>query len=347
MPKKNGSKSLDLALQGGGSHGAFTWGVLDRLLEEEDIEIKAISGTSAGAMNAAVLVDGYVHGDRAGAKAALEKFWRTVSEKATLFSPSFGANLDQMMPGWGMQQMQHWASMMTQMFSPYELNPLNINPLREVLSEVLDCSRVNSCSTIRLFITATHVASGQARVFTCEDITHDVLLASACIPLLFHAVSIEGEDYWDGGYMGNPSIWPLIYHTDAQDVLLVQINPVLRRETPTNAAEIMSRLNEITFNASLISELRAIQFVKKLIHQGRLRDDEYKNMRMHHLAMPSIEAGLNASSKTRGDYAFFSVLRDLGRGCAEDWIKRHKKDLGVRSTMQVEKFFLTPQPASS
>jgi NTE family protein len=207
---------------------------------------------------------------------------------------------------------------------------------------VLHCDEVNRCSTIKLFVTATHVASGQARVFTCEEITPDVLLASACIPLLFQAVTIDGEDYWDGGYMGNPTIWPLIYHTDAHDVVLVQINPVKRAQTPTNAADIMNRLNEITFNASLIAELRAIQFVKKLIKSGRLKDDEYKNMRMHHIAMPGIEEGITAESKMRSDWAFFKQLHAMGRQTAEHWLQAHKKDLGVRASLNVEKFFLHP-----
>lgn len=342
MSKKSARKTLDLALQGGGSHGAFTWGVLDRLLEEESIDIKAISGTSAGAMNAAMLVHGYVKNGREGAKESLASFWHAVSDASTLFNPSFESNLSNSMPVWGMNQANHWLNMVSHMFSPYELNPLNINPLRDVLAKVLDCEEVNRCSVIKLFVTATHVKTGQARVFTCEEITPDVLLASACIPLLFQAIAIDGEDYWDGGYMGNPTIWPLIYHTDASDVLLVQINPVMRDQTPKNAPEIMNRLNEITFNASLIAELRAIQFVKKLIAQGRLKDDEYKNMRMHHIAMPGVEAGISAGSKMRSDLQFFKMLHALGRDSADAWLAHHAKDLGVKSTLDVEKFFLKP-----
>lgn len=335
-------KTLDIALQGGGAHGAFTWGVLDRLLEEEDIDIKAISGTSAGAMNAAMLVDGHVRGGRDEAKRMLAEFWREVSRASTLYNPSFEWPFADMLPGWkiGTSAANGWFDALTRTFSPYELNPLNINPLRDVLAKLLHCTELNEEGSIKLFVTATQVSTGQARVFTCGEITIDVLLASACIPFLFQAVDIDGEDYWDGGYMGNPSIWPLIYNTDASDVLLVQINPLKREETPKTAMDIINRLNEITFNASLVAELRAIQFVKKLIAAGRLTDDEYKNVRMHHIAMPGIEEGISADSKTSGDWHFFQQLHGIGRLSAEHWLAKHKKDIGVKASLDVDKMFL-------
>jgi NTE family protein len=333
---------INLALQGGGSHGAYTWGVLDRLLEEEDIEINAISGTSAGAMNAVVLVGGYGKGGRAGAKKKLEQFWSRVSELGYFLNPVRQTELEHFTDGWNIDNspLYQWSEMMTRMFSPYQLNPYNLNPMRNLLSEIVDWDQIENGNKIGLFVTATAVNSGQARVFRCHEVTEDVLLASACIPFFSQAVEIEGEPYWDGGYTGNPSIWPLIYNTDVKDVLLVQINPITREGTPKSAHEIINRLNEISFNASLIGELRAINFVSKLVQKNHLDEAEYKDMRMHIIPAPDASLGLNASSKSNTDMKFLTFLRDAGRKSAEAWLKANKADIGVKATVNIDNMFL-------
>lgn len=333
--------TLNLALQGGGAHGAFTWGVLDRLLEEEDIDICAISGTSAGAMNAAVLLDGFVEGGRARAKEQLGEFWMEISRLGAIFNPAPPTPFQGYMPaGFGLDWLAGFnpLDMITRTFSPYELNPLNINPLRQVLENVLEVKNLQS--HIKLFVSATNVETGQSRLFKGNEITIDVLLASACLPFVFQAVEIDGVPYWDGGYMGNPAIWPLIYKSDCNDVLLVQLNPIVRPGVPKHAIDIINRLNEITFNSGLVSEMRAIQFVKKLIHEGRLDEHEYHDMRMHLVAPPDELHNMNASSKMNTDWHFFEMLRNSGRASMDSWLKKHKKDLGKHSTMDIEEHFL-------
>ena len=340
-PAKAPKLRLNLALQGGGAHGAFTWGVLDRLLEEEDIDICAMSGTSAGAMNAAVLLDGYVEGGRDRAKAQLEEFWRQISEVGAVFNAAPSMPFQGYMPtGFGMDWLAGFnpMDMLSRTFSPYDLNPLNINPLRDVLNSVLEVKNLHN--HIKLFVTATNVETGQARVFKDNEITIDVLLASACLPQMFQAVEIDGVPYWDGGYMGNPGIWPLIYKSDCDDVLLVQLNPIVRPGTPKHAMDIINRLNEISFNSSLIAEMRAIHFVQKLIHEGRLDTHEYHDMHIHLVSPPDGLHDMNASSKMNTDWHFFRELRDAGRAEMEAWLKKHKKDLGRRSTIDIEEHFL-------
>jgi NTE family protein len=335
------TKKVNLALQGGGAHGAYTWGVLDRLLEIEEIEIDGISGTSAGALNAAMLVNGYATGGREGAKACLEKFWSRISEAAA-FSPLRQSPFERMFSGWNldMSPMYHWFDFLSRTFSPYELNPLNINPMRVIVEDMLDLPVIHAHGKIKLFITATHVTSGQARVFSCNDVTADVLMASACIPFLFQAVEIEGEPYWDGGYMGNHAIWPLIYNCKSEDVILVQINPISDMATPNTASEIINRLNEITFNSSLIAEMRAIDFVARLLDQGKLDPKKYKSMRMHLIYSPEQMHNLNASSKMNANWDFFQYLRDLGRADAEEFINAKWNDVGVKSTLNIGEKFL-------
>lgn len=335
------AKKINLALQGGGAHGAYTWGVLDRLLEEKDVVIEGISGTSAGAMNAAMLINGYMKNGRDGAKECLEKFWQRISE-AGLFSPLRKTALERAFTGWNMDlsPTYHWVDLMSRIFSPYELNPFDINPIRIVLEEMLDTETLQACSTIKLFITATHVASGQARVFRCHEITPEVLLASSCIPFMFQAVEIDGQNYWDGGYTGNPAIWPLIYHCDSEDVVLVQINPIHDDELPRSANEIINRLNEISFNTSLIAEMRAIDFVSRLLHNGSLDPKRYKDMRIHNIYSSDHMHHLNASSKMNADWDFFLFLKDIGRKTAEQWLKTDWKDVGKKSTVDIREKFL-------
>jgi len=339
---KKPRKQLNLALQGGGAHGAYTWGILDRLLDEEDIDIAGISGTSAGAMNAAILVDGFTKGGRAQAKAALHAFWQEVSQYSSVFSPIRQNPLEHLQHGWNLDMSAAYGmyDMLSRMFSPYELNPLNINPLKNVLERVLDVKNLQACSIIQLFVTATEVATGQPRVFKCEDITVDALVASACIPFLFQAVEIDEQAYWDGGYVGNPSIWPLIYNTKCNDIMLVQINPVTRAGTPKRAVDIINRLNEISFNTSLISEMRAIHFVSKLIERGDLDSKRYKRLNMHMIEAPAEMHELTASSKLNADWDFFLFLHGLGAEAMDNWLKAHKKSIGHATSFDVESIFL-------
>lgn len=336
-------KKLNLALQGGGAHGAFTWGVLDRLLEEEDIELAAISGTSAGAMNAAVLADGLVENGRQGAKDELANFWSEMSGASKLLEPWLMTPMGAVGQWFGANANPFYTFLdtLTRTFSPYELNPFNINPLRDVLARRLDFERMRACESLQLFVTATNVETGQPRVFKREEITLDVLLASGCLPFLYQAVEIDGVPYWDGGYVGNPSLWPLFYNSPSSDVLLVQINPVMRKGTPMRALDIINRQNEISFNYSLIAEMRAVNFVRGLIEQGKLDERHYRHMNMHMITPPEGTHELTADSKLNTSWEFFKFLHQLGRDETERWLKANKSMIGVDSTLDIAKTFLT------
>ena len=327
------TKTINLALQGGGSHGAYSWGVIERFLDEEDIEIEAVSGTSAGAMNAAMLVNGYAAGGREGAKKLLEQFWRRISDAAA-FGPMQKTPIERMFTGWNMDSSvgYQWLDMMSRVFSPYDVNPFNLNPLKDTLEDLLDFAHFQQ-SKIKLFVTATHVSSGQAHVFSGNEVTPEV-------PLMFQAVAVKGEYYWDGGYMGNPAIWPLIYHSHSEDVVLVQINPIHNEQIPKSAPEIINRLNEITFNSSLIAEMRAIDFVSRLLQSGTLPKGSYKDMHMHLIYSREEIADLNASSKLNADWSFFKYLRKIGYDAADQWIIENKKHIGMRSTIDIRDKFL-------
>ena len=338
--------TLNLALQGGGSHGAYTWGILDRLLEEKDLNIHAISGTSAGAMNAVVLADGFRRGGADMAKERLHDFWARIGQASVFFNPNNETEFERLADGWNIDRSlgYQWFEALTRMFSPYQLNPFNINPLRDLLTEMIDWDCINSGGEIALFVTATSVTTGRARIFLSHEITEDVLMASACLPFLYQSVMVDGEPYWDGGYMGNPSMWPLIYNTPVRDILLVQINPLVREGTPKTANEIINRMNEITFNSSLISEMRSINFVAKLVDEKRLVDDRYKKMHMHMISAPDATYGLNASSKVNTDWRFLQFLHDIGRKKADAWLKDHKADVGHRGTLNIAEVFLGEAP---
>ena len=326
---------IDLALQGGGSHGAFTWGVLDRLLEEPRFHIAAISGTSAGAMNAAILASGWADGGAKGARAALEKYWRAVS-RAAAFSPLQRSPLDRLTGRWSLDTSPAYVAMdlMTRLLSPYDLNPLAFNPLRTILSESIDFERLAN-SPIKLFVTATRVRTGRGRIFRNGEITADVLLASACLPTMFRAVEIDGEAYWDGGYAGNPTITPLIRESDAHDTLLVQINPTERSEIPRSAAEILNRVNEISFNSPLAKELRMIALLRQVADPGHGEGERWAQMRTHRIKSDML-AEFGASSKLNAEWAFVGTLRDEGRRAASEFLAVHGKDVGKRSTADLD-----------
>jgi NTE family protein len=315
-------KCINLALQGGSAHGAFTWGVLDRLIEEPRIEVEGVSATSAGAMNATVMAYGLTTGGRKGAREALEEFWLGVAR----VSAPLGA-------------LQLFETV-SRFLSPYQVNPFNYNPLRQLIRGVVDFERLRQGSAIKLFISATNVRTGKIKIFTDKEITPDCVLASACLPFLYQAVEVDGEYYWDGGYIGNPALFPLIYLCASRDVLIVHVNPIERPDKPTSANEIMNRVNEISFNSSLMREMRAIAFVTKLIDDGKLSPRDTKRVLIHSVCADEVMRGLSVASKLNADGRFLKQLRALGRERAQEWIDRHFDDLGSRSTVDIGAAYL-------
>ena len=338
--KSNGNRNgppilVDLALQGGGAHGAFTWGVLDRLLEESRLQIEGISGTSAGAMNAAVLISGQSVGGTEGAKAALEQFWRRVSD-AALLSPFRRTPLDIMLGRWTLDTSPMFLTLdlMARIFSPYDLNPHGANPLRDILANCIDFRRVAK-APVKLFVTATNVHTGRGHIFRNAELTPEVLLASACLPTLFQAIEIDGEAYWDGGYAGNPTITPLIRECASSDTILVQVNPVERPGTPRSARDIVNRINEVSFNATLLKELRMMAVLRQASDPGTNEGARWAGMRIHRISSSTMTE-LGYSSKLNAEWEFFCMLRNEGRRSAEAFLVAHSADLGVRSTLDLD-----------
>jgi NTE family protein len=324
---------IDLALQGGGSHGAFTWGVLDRLLEEPWMRVEAISGTSAGAMNAAVFAHGMASGGREAAREALSAFWRRVSRAAT-FSPFQRSPIDRLTGNWSLDNSPGFVAMdlMARLVSPYAIGGAG-NPLRDILADLIDFERLAS-GPVKLFITATNVRTGRGRVFRSHEVTPEVLLASACLPTMFQAVEIDGEPYWDGGFSGNPTLTPLIRECRSQDTFLVQINPVERRELPRSARDIASRMNEVSFNAVLLKELRMIAVLQQVVDAGSGEGARWAKMRIHRIH-GAVMTELGDSSKLNAEWSFLCMLRDAGRAAAEAFGRAHRGDIGVRSTFDL------------
>lgn len=338
-------KRINLALQGGGSHGALTWGVLDRLLEDERLEIAEISGTSAGAMNAVVLADGLERGGRAGGRAALEGFWRAIS-RAALFSPMQRSPLDRMLGRWSLDFSPGYlfAEGMSRVFSPYQLNPMGLNPLRDVLERQVDFGRVNRCRKVAVHVTATHVRTGRARLFSRGAVSLDAVMASACLPQLYPAVEIDGEEYWDGGFSANPALAPLVNSAASPDIVIVQINPIVRHAAPHSAREIINRVNEISFNTSLIKELRAIAMMQRLAAEKGVDLGAAGQTYLHLIHTDTEVQDLAASSKLNAEWAYLQKLFARGRGWAEAWIDAHFDAIGESSTFDLEAFFDDPAP---
>ena len=333
-------KRFNLALQGGGSHGAFTWGVLDRILEDDGLEIDSISGASAGAMNAVVVAHGMTTGGRAEARARLREFWTRIGAAAKA-SPLQRGPLGKWLGDWSLDDspIYVWFDMMTRVASPYDLNPAGINPLRDIVSELVDFDAVRGCSEVGVHISATNVETGRVQVFDKEELTVEHVLASACLPTLFRAIEINGVPYWDGGYMGNPPLFPLFDHADSDDVIIVQINPMLRKGAPRKARDILNRLNEITFNASLMRELRAIDFVTRMLDAGRLDDTGYRRVLVHMIGDEMALSDFGASSKMNAEAAFLDVLFEKGREAADEWLTRNRRHLGRKSSVNLRQLF--------
>lgn len=334
-------KTITLALQGGGSHGAFTWGVLDRLLEDDRLEIEAVSATSAGAINGALMACGMAEGGRDGARALLGRFWWHLGDSFRT-GPLQPTPLDRVTTMWGLQYspLYQLGEALARLFSPYQLNPLEINPLRATLAALIDFELLKR-APMRLFVSATNVATGKVRIFMPEEVTADVVLASTCLPHLFPAVEIAGEHYWDGGYVANPAIYPLMRHAQSSEVVIVQVNPMGARELPTTADSILHRINEISFNSSVMREMHALAFITALYDRGWI--DRLAGIRKTHIHMihhEELMRDLHASSKFNAEPAFLDMLFAAGRDAAGEWLDTHYDAIGKTSTIDVSEVYL-------
>jgi NTE family protein len=331
-----GRKRINLALQGGGAHGAFSWGVLERLISDSRLFIDGLSGTSAGAMNAVVFTDGFVRGRQKGAIEALNNFWRRVSEGA-LVPMAMAKALAPLHTGWNMDDTLgfHVLDAVTRLFSPYQLNPLDLHPLRDILIEMVDFEGLRRRPDIKLFVAATNVRTGKLKVFRTPELKVEALLASACLPVMFRAVEVDGESYWDGGYLANPPISPLIHECISKDVVIIQINPMNRPEVPTMAREILNRINEISFNSSLVREMNGIATVSRLIEKDRADQGHFTSINFHHIHAEDAMSRLGSSSKFNADWEFLSYLRELGIETADRWLNENFDQIGVRSTLDM------------
>jgi NTE family protein len=332
-------KVVNLALQGGGTHGAFTWGVLDRLLDEERLAFEGITASSAGAVNAVVLADGFAAGGRKGAKKALRAFWRKLSQDAshTLFRPSL---IDRMSSRQGLDHSPGYVFMeaLAHFASPYQLNPFNYNPLKKLIEENVDFERVRQQDAIKLFLSATNVRTAKVKVFSGRELRSEHVLASTCLPLLLLAVEVDGEHYWDGGYAGNPAIFPLVYECETPDVVLVHLTPADRPDVPTSSPAIMNRMQEISFNTALIREMRSVAVRNRRVDEGIMPGG--KRTFVHLIEAEDIIREFTASSRLNADWKFLTKLFQDGRARADQWLAANFDRIGIESTVDLaEKYF--------
>ena len=349
MRKKSNVRMINLALQGGGAHGAFTWGILDFLLEDPRLAIEGLSGTSAGSVNAVVLAHGLERGGRDGAREALARWWTSVAELGTAISPVRRAPWEFLLTGWdpSFTASYHAFRALTQAFSPYQLNPGNVNPLRSLLDSQVDFAALRSCRAVKLFLSATRVRDGNIRVFHTHEVSADVVLASACLPQYFQAVEVGGEAFWDGGFTGNPALFPFFYECGSRDVVIAHVNPIVREGVPVLPDAIADRVNEVTFNSSLIAELRAIAFVQRLVAEGWLKVEKRSRLRyirMHAIRADRALAEFSEASKYELDLAFLTMLRDRGRETAAAWLDRTWPSIGRRSSIDIRREYLDGAP---
>lgn len=344
------TRRINLALQGGGAHGAFTWGVLDRLLDEDWLEIAAISGTSAGALNGAAYKAGFCKGGREGARETLNALWARVGRGGIDDLPlaRAGAPLDWMTAFFYPANV---AARMTeaflpispfdlasQVFSPYDWGPLWQNPLEPAV-RALELEHVQADKGPQLFVAATNVHSGKVRVFGGAEVTHQAILASACLPTFFKAVEIDGQSYWDGGYSANPALFPLYDQGLPDDVVIVSLNPLNRPQVPESSQEILNRINEISFNAALLRDLRAIAFVKRLIAEGSINEGAMKDVLVHFISDDKLMRTLSARTKVMPTPDLLEDLFVAGRKAAGRFLKYHADDLNERATVDLQKMF--------
>jgi NTE family protein len=335
------TKQLNLALQGGGAHGAFAWGALDRLLSDDRLEIEGISATSAGASNAIVLAQGMMEGGKEGARKAIEAFWNELSLVGQFLSPVKNMSVTNLLPENFNYDLSYSAfDFITRILSPYQFNVLDINPLRDILEKMIDFSAIQKFTGLKLFISATNVETGKIRVFKNNELTLETILASGCLPFLFKAIEINGEYFWDGGYMGNPAIFPIIYDCESMDVVIIHINPILREGCPTTVSDIMNRINEISFNSSLMREMRAIAFVTHLIDTKVVSPGQLKRIFIHSIRSDELMSDLGVSSKFASDKEFLYLLKKRGYEQADKWLSESFDKVGKDSSVDIKKEFL-------
>lgn len=338
-------KRISIAIQGGGAYGAYGWGVLERLLQEDDLVIDALSGSSAGAINAVVLADGYAHGGgREGARRALDKFWRTLGATASL-SPLQRTPHDRMAPTFTMEfsPLYHLLELAGAMAGPVREGPITLNPLRHFLSATIDFERVRSCEELQLFIAATNVRTGTGKLFTRGEMDVQRLIASACLPTVFAAVEVDGEMYWDGSYVANPPLTPLMRHSAASDLIIIQNNPIARKDMPRNIADIANRANEIAFNISFVREVSALQYLNGVPDEQRGAGMAHRSMHLHLISGNEFLVDHAISAKFSAEMPFLQTLHDQGVQSAERWLDQHRTDIGVRSTLDPTPVFFSDQ----
>ena len=329
---------VSIAIQGGGAHGAFSWGVMDRLLEDGRFVIEGMTGTSAGGMNAVATAQGLMRGGPEQARVELRNFWQEISNSGKHSSLNHPGPLDRMM---GKHTMYNSFGFMmfdflSRIFSPYELNPMGYDPLEATIEKCFDFESLQKYQGCKLFLCATHVASGKLQVFNLQELKKECLLATACLPTIHNAVKVNGEYYWDGGFVGNPVFFPLIYNCTSPDIIFIQLNPMTREKLPTTSREISDRLNEITNNASVIREMRAIHLISKLIDDGLLDKNRMKRVHMHVIQHEETFRDLGWSSKLNTDWNFLTYLFEQGRMAADRWIKDHFDKVGQKSSLSIE-----------
>ncbi|MEI8295615.1 MAG: patatin-like phospholipase family protein [Alphaproteobacteria bacterium] len=343
--KENGKpvsqKKISIALQGGGAHGAFSWGVLDKLLEDGRFDIRGISGTSAGGMNAAATIMGLIKGGPEVARSTLKDYWKSMSELSKKISPLGGMSAsDKKAKNFNLNHTFGYSvtSFLQEKFSPYNLNPSNKNPFNDFVRDFFDFKLIRAHTERRIFLCATHVKTGKVKVFNNEDISADVMMASACLPFLFQAVRVDDEYYWDGGFIANPGIFPLIENTDAQDVVLVQLTKTYCDKLPKTRHDIVNRFKEITYNGCLVREMRAIHFITKMIDDGVVVPGKLKRINMHVIKNEEAFKDFNLSSAMNTDWDFLQGLFEAGQKTATQWIKNNFEHIGKKTSLDEEMF---------
>lgn len=337
----NPKKKVAIAMQGGGAHGAFAWGVMDRLLEDDRIEVVGASGTSAGGMNAASMIEGIIKGSNAGGKARMNDYWREMADLSKKTSPYQLNPIDKIMKHYNLDHSFGYLAMnaIQSLLSPYEWNPTNKNPFLDFIRDFFDFQAIRTSKDKKIFLGATHVKTGKIKIFSNDQFCADALMASACLPFLYQSVKVDGEYYWDGGYIANPAIYPLIYNTSAQDIILIQLTNTHTDKIPSSKAEITDRLKEITYNGCLVHEMRAIHFISKLIDEGKIVDPSVKRVGMHVIKNEYAFKGLNLSSALNTDWDFLQMLKNEGRKTADHWIMEHFDNLGSKTHSLDEAMF--------
>ncbi|MCG8443412.1 MAG: patatin-like phospholipase family protein [Caulobacterales bacterium] len=348
VPRRRGAKPISLAMQGGGAHGAFGWGVLDYLLEDGRLRVKAMTAASAGAMNAVVVSHGLLEGGNDGARAQLEEFWTAVAEAGARLNPGHGGPWEAFLKGMGLDGPVALLDALSRMSSPYDRMFFNFNPLHDILEQQIDFERLRAKSPVQLHVAATNVRTGKIRNFATHEMTPDAVIASACLPFIFKAVEVDREHYWDGGYAGNPTLIPLLDGKHPRDIVILHLTAMERDGVPTSAEQIMDRLNEIHFSATVAAELRVLAHAQsewKGHWLAKRFGSTFRDVRVHAIRVDDPLGDLPASSKLNTDLKALHDLRDRGRAAARTWLRRAWPHIGKRSTVDLAAEFLRSEPA--